>query len=182
MGVELEAYAAIVSAFRGQGDLSETKCELLGQLQSTFRISSDRHKAELRRANNDELLFTIAKRLSHGESVSAEWTRHSKRAIPLLPRLDLGLWPQSEEDDGEDGVVVGRKASRKYRILADHIVAKSRPILQMFPDPSTTQTTTTATTTAIKEDQEKKLVEEKKQMIPTPPSPQTIASNDNNNK
>lgn len=52
-----------------------------------FRISTDRHKAELRRAVNDERLFTIAKRLSHDECVTSEWLQQSRRLIPLLPRL-----------------------------------------------------------------------------------------------
>ncbi len=49
-----------------------------------FRISIERHKAELRRAANDEKLFTVAKRLSSDEQVSNEWIRCSTRLIPLL--------------------------------------------------------------------------------------------------
>ena len=82
------------------------------------RVSIDRHKAELRRASNDEKLYTIAKRFSHGECVTSEWKKQSKRLIPLLPRLEY----QSNTDD-------------YYRILADHIVSKSRPILNLYPEP-----------------------------------------------
>ncbi len=63
-------------------------------------------------------MYTIAKRLSHGECVRSEWTKQSKRLIPLLPRLEY----QSKTND-------------YYRILADHIVAKSRPILNLYPEP-----------------------------------------------
>lgn len=103
---ELEAYSILVSALRAQGDLTNEKLVLLKQLQKIFRfvhfgylairvvfwnlcllsnrISLDRHKAELRRATNDEKLFTIAKRLSCTNCVSKEWIKESKRQIPLL--------------------------------------------------------------------------------------------------
>ena len=62
-------------------------------------------------------MYTIAKRLSHGECVSSEWIKQSKRLVPLLPSL------QAESNK-----------SAYYRILADHIVAKSRPVLNLYPN------------------------------------------------
>jgi hypothetical protein len=115
--LELDAYASVVTAFRAQGDLTANKADLLRDLQMILRISVDRHKAELRRATNDEKLFTIAKRLSCGECVSKEWTRHSKRLVPLLPTLDA---PESDRS--------------YYRILADHVLAKALPVLSLYPD------------------------------------------------
>jgi len=53
-------------------------------LPNRLRISIERHKAELRRAANDEKLFTVAKRVSSDEQVSNEWIRYSTRLIPLL--------------------------------------------------------------------------------------------------
>ena len=87
-------------------------------VHSIDSISIDRHKAELRRAANDEKLYTIAKKLSHGECVSKEWIKQSKRLIPLLPNF---LHQNSK--------------AAYYRILADHIVKKASPILQVYPEP-----------------------------------------------
>jgi hypothetical protein len=118
--LELDAYAAIVNAFRAQGDLNEKKCTVLKDLQLIFRITIDRHKAECRRAMNDERLHTIAKRLSCGESVSSEWIKQSKRFVPLLPSLE------TETDS-------------YYRLLADHLLNTAMPVLSMYPDPPTQQ-------------------------------------------
>jgi len=85
--LELEAYSIVVSTFRAQGNLNSKKIQILKDLETVLRISTDRHKAELRRAVNDEKLYTIAKRLSHGECVTSEWLQQSRRMIPLLPRL-----------------------------------------------------------------------------------------------
>ena len=104
----------VISTFRAQGNLTERKLELLRELRALFRIPVDRHKAELRRAANDEALHTIARRLSHGECFSKEWSKHAKRFVPLLPRLN------TESDSF-------------YRILADHIVAKSQLVLDLYP-------------------------------------------------
>lgn len=51
----------MVGAFRAQGSLSEFKSKILKDLREAFHISDDRHKAEIRRAVNDETLSTIAK-------------------------------------------------------------------------------------------------------------------------
>jgi len=57
---ELEAYGSLVSALRAQGELSKEKRKLLQDLASTLNISMERHRAEVRRAVNDEKLATIA--------------------------------------------------------------------------------------------------------------------------
>lgn len=95
-----------------------------------FRISPDRHKAELRRASNDEKLFTIAKRLSRGECISSEWIKQSKRLVPLLPTLNTN------------------NSRIYYRILADHIVSKSQPVLNLYPSSNTDKNDTTDSDTA----------------------------------
>lgn len=58
--LELEAYAALVSALRAQGPLNTEKLKLLKDATTLLNISQDRHKAEVRRAVNDEKLNTIA--------------------------------------------------------------------------------------------------------------------------
>ncbi|XP_009954447.1 PREDICTED: protein EMSY [Leptosomus discolor] len=62
--LELEAYAGVISALRAQGDLTKEKKDLLGELSKVLSISTERHRAEVRRAVNDERLTTIAHNMS----------------------------------------------------------------------------------------------------------------------
>lgn len=50
----------MISVFRAQGPLEETRKKMLEDLRSILHISNDRHSAEARRVANDELLATIA--------------------------------------------------------------------------------------------------------------------------
>ncbi|XP_072257917.1 BRCA2-interacting transcriptional repressor EMSY isoform X6 [Pyxicephalus adspersus] len=84
--LELEAYAGVVSALRAQGDLSKEKKDLLGELSKVLSISTERHRAEVRRAVNDERLTTIAHNMS-GPNSSSEWSIEGRRLVPLMPRL-----------------------------------------------------------------------------------------------
>lgn len=56
----MEAYGNLVSALRAQGGLSTEKHKLLQDLSSALNIPQERHRAEIRRAVNDEKLATIA--------------------------------------------------------------------------------------------------------------------------
>ncbi|RMC12016.1 hypothetical protein DUI87_11149 [Hirundo rustica rustica] len=85
-GVELEAYAGVISALRAQGDLTKEKKDLLGELSKVLSISTERHRAEVRRAVNDERLTTIAHNMS-GPNSSSEWSIEGRRLVPLMPRL-----------------------------------------------------------------------------------------------
>ena len=58
--LELEAYSSVVNALRGQGDLNKERRKVLSDLSAVLNVSIDRHKAEIRRAVNDELLNTVA--------------------------------------------------------------------------------------------------------------------------
>ncbi|XP_064414057.1 BRCA2-interacting transcriptional repressor EMSY isoform X2 [Latimeria chalumnae] len=84
--LELEAYAGVVSALRAQGDLTKEKKDLLGELSKVLCISTERHRAEVRRAVNDERLTTIAHHMS-GPNSSSEWSIEGRRLVPLMPRL-----------------------------------------------------------------------------------------------
>ncbi|XP_045200175.2 BRCA2-interacting transcriptional repressor EMSY-like [Mercenaria mercenaria] len=84
--VELEAYSAIVSAFRAQGDLNKEKKKILHDLQQFLSISTERHRAEVRRAVNDEKLATIADNMSPSNTTQ-EWLIEGRRLVPLMPRL-----------------------------------------------------------------------------------------------
>ncbi|XP_072432922.1 BRCA2-interacting transcriptional repressor EMSY isoform X1 [Chiloscyllium punctatum] len=84
--LELEAYAGAISALRAQGDLTKEKKDLLAELAKVLSISTERHRAEVRRAVNDERLMTIAHHMS-GPNSSAEWSIEGRRLVPLMPRL-----------------------------------------------------------------------------------------------
>ncbi|XP_070700065.1 BRCA2-interacting transcriptional repressor EMSY [Pempheris klunzingeri] len=84
--LELEAYAGVISALRAQGDLTKDKKDLLGDLTKILGISTERHRAEVRRAVNDERLTTIAYHMS-GPNSSSEWSIEGRRLVPLMPRL-----------------------------------------------------------------------------------------------
>ncbi|XP_071040182.1 BRCA2-interacting transcriptional repressor EMSY isoform X4 [Parasteatoda tepidariorum] len=84
--LELEAYAAIINAFRAQGFLTKDKRKILQELCNVLSISMERHRAEIRRAVNDEHLNTVAERL-YGANTSAEWSIEGRRVVPLMQRL-----------------------------------------------------------------------------------------------
>ncbi|CAH1781802.1 unnamed protein product [Owenia fusiformis] len=84
--LELEAYSSLVSALRAQGDLTSAKKSFLQNAQNLFSISTERHRAEVRRAINDEKLTTIADNMS-GPVTDSEWLVEGRRLIPLMPRL-----------------------------------------------------------------------------------------------
>ncbi|XP_067007392.1 BRCA2-interacting transcriptional repressor EMSY isoform X2 [Anabrus simplex] len=84
--LELEAYGSLVSALRAQGELSKEKRKLLQDLASILNISMERHRAEIRRAVNDEKLATIAENIA-GPNTSTDWAIEGRRLVPLMPRL-----------------------------------------------------------------------------------------------
>ena len=53
----------MIDAFRAGGVLTEEKKSILESIRKILNISEERHKAEVRRAVNDELLATVNKRL-----------------------------------------------------------------------------------------------------------------------
>ncbi|XP_046401738.1 BRCA2-interacting transcriptional repressor EMSY-like isoform X2 [Ischnura elegans] len=84
--LELEAYASIITAFRAQGALTKEKKNLLKDIASELNISMERHRAEVRRAVNDEKLATIAEHMA-GPDTGTEWAIVGRRLVPLMPRL-----------------------------------------------------------------------------------------------
>nr|XP_030113947.3 BRCA2-interacting transcriptional repressor EMSY isoform X5 [Taeniopygia guttata] len=57
-----------------------------GSFANWVHISTERHRAEVRRAVNDERLTTIAHNMS-GPNSSSEWSIEGRRLVPLMPRL-----------------------------------------------------------------------------------------------
>ena len=59
---ELEAYSSVLSALRAQGELTKERRKVMNDLSNVLNIPIERHKAEVRRVINEELLNTIAAR------------------------------------------------------------------------------------------------------------------------
>lgn len=53
---ELEAYGSMISVLRAQGPLTDDKQKLLQQLAKLLHISDERHRCEIRRVANDQIL------------------------------------------------------------------------------------------------------------------------------
>ncbi|XP_069158062.1 BRCA2-interacting transcriptional repressor EMSY-like [Procambarus clarkii] len=84
--LELTTYSQVVSVLRAQGELTKEKRKLLNDLQTIFSITLERHRAEIRRAVNDEKLSTIADSLA-GPNTGVEWAVEGRRLVPLMPRV-----------------------------------------------------------------------------------------------
>ncbi|XP_014610306.1 PREDICTED: protein EMSY isoform X1 [Polistes canadensis] len=84
--LELDAYGNMVSVLRAQGILTSSKQRLLQELAKILHISNERHRAEVRRAVNDEKLTMIAEQLN-GPNTAIDWIMEGRRSTPLLPRL-----------------------------------------------------------------------------------------------
>uniref|UniRef100_A0A8D9EJ56 BRCA2-interacting transcriptional repressor EMSY n=1 Tax=Cacopsylla melanoneura TaxID=428564 RepID=A0A8D9EJ56_9HEMI len=81
--MELEAYSSIVSVLRARGPLTEEKLNFMKQCSKEFHISQERHKVEIRKASNDELLNTIAEVL-YGPNTGSKWFIEGRRLAPVL--------------------------------------------------------------------------------------------------
>ncbi|XP_044740003.1 BRCA2-interacting transcriptional repressor EMSY [Chrysoperla carnea] len=84
--LELEAYGCLVSALRAQGGLTSEKLKILKDTASALHITPERHRAEIRRAVNDEQLCTIAQ-FAEGPDTYAEWSVEGRRKVRLVPRV-----------------------------------------------------------------------------------------------
>ena len=82
---ESTAYSAVIDAFRASGPLTDEKRAVLSDLGGLLGVGVERQQAEVRRALSDELLATVALRLS-GADLSSSWEREGRRVLPLLPR------------------------------------------------------------------------------------------------
>lgn len=78
--MELEAYASVVSAFRAQGPLTAEKKSLLEDLCKLLVISQERHRAEVRRAVNEDLLSAIANSV-YGADTEKAWRLEGQKLV-----------------------------------------------------------------------------------------------------
>ncbi|XP_069825645.1 BRCA2-interacting transcriptional repressor EMSY isoform X2 [Dendropsophus ebraccatus] len=137
--LELEAYAGVISALRAQGDLSKEKKDLLGELSKVLSISTERHRAEVRRAVNDERLTTIAHNMS-GPNSSSEWSIEGRRLIPLMPRLV----PQTAFTAAANAIA--NSAGQHNSSLPDPAETGNKEVVVCY---SYTSTTSTPTSTPV---------------------------------
>ncbi|XP_043463606.1 BRCA2-interacting transcriptional repressor EMSY isoform X2 [Leptopilina heterotoma] len=84
--LELDAYASMVSVLRAQGPFTHDKRKLLEELAGVLHISNERHRAEIRRAVNDDRLTNVAEQLT-GPNTGTDWATEGRRIVPLIPRL-----------------------------------------------------------------------------------------------
>ncbi|KAM3184099.1 hypothetical protein ACTXT7_009026 [Hymenolepis weldensis] len=82
---EIEAYSKVVSAFRAQGPFTSEKKSILSDLQRLLSIGGDRHRAEVRRAVNDDELATISKCVC-GKRTDDSWFSEGRRITPIIQR------------------------------------------------------------------------------------------------
>nr|CDS28354.1 protein EMSY [Hymenolepis microstoma] len=82
---EIEAYSKVVSAFRAQGLFTSEKKSVLSDLRRLLNICGDRHRAEVRRAVNDDELATISECVS-GKRTDDSWYFEGRRITPIIQR------------------------------------------------------------------------------------------------
>ncbi|XP_077449175.1 BRCA2-interacting transcriptional repressor EMSY [Stigmatopora argus] len=138
--LELEAYAGVITALRAQGDLTKDKKDLLGELTKILGISTERHRAEVRRAVNDERLCTIAYHMA-GQNSSSEWSIEGRRLVPLMPRLV----PQTAFT-ATANAVAGATATHNASLLMPAETG-NKEVVVCYSYTSTTGTSTSSTAT-----------------------------------
>lgn len=74
----------------------------MNDLSNVLNIPIERHKAEVRRAINDELLNTIAAAITGNAANETEWAKEGRRIIPLLKRATPFTAFTSIADEGAD--------------------------------------------------------------------------------
>ncbi|KAM3869009.1 BRCA2-interacting transcriptional repressor EMSY [Diretmus argenteus] len=142
--LELEAYAGVISALRAQGDLTKDKKDLLGELTKILGISTERHRAEVRRAVNDERLTTIAYHMS-GPNSASEWSIEGRRLVPLMPRLV----PQTAFTVTANAVANATASQNASLLLPAETGNKEVVVCYSYTSTTCTSTSATATSGAI---------------------------------
>ncbi|KAM3601078.1 uncharacterized protein V6R79_007369 [Siganus canaliculatus] len=142
--LELEAYAGVISALRAQGDLTKDKKDLLAELTKILGISTERHRAEVRRAVNDERLTTIAYHMS-GPNSSSEWSIEGRRLVPLMPRLV----PQTAFTVAANAVANATANQNASLLLPAETGNKEVVVCYSYTSTTCTSTSATATSGAI---------------------------------
>lgn len=126
--LECQAYTVLVDAYRAGGVLTDEKKSSLENVAKLLNISTERHKAEVRRAVNDELLNTISTRL-HGPDSDYTWTKEGRRIIPILPRALANTGFSSIANRAAEDIC------RKNSTLLRPSQTRSAPVAPSLPKP-----------------------------------------------
>jgi len=128
--LEMEAYAGVIAAFRAQGELTWKKDSVLQDLRAMLKISDERHKMELRQADDalSLLNFPINKKQKQGnaadayesDSLSSDWESNSedetgKRKKQKTDKYQLGAFALPNSDNNQAGFVskIPQKRNKK---------------------------------------------------------------------
>ncbi|XP_066141227.1 BRCA2-interacting transcriptional repressor EMSY [Euwallacea fornicatus] len=134
--LELEAYSSLVSALRAQGSLNPDKRRILKESSVLLNISTERHKAEIRRAISDERLNTIAYHISGQLNSLEDWAQEGRRLVPLLPRA----LPQTSYSEVADEASEAAFQSNKQLPLPAHTERKRPQPQSTSPAPVLNET------------------------------------------
>lgn len=172
--LELDAYSAVVTAFRAQGDMNKSKKSILGELSSQLSISTERHRAEVRRVVNDDRLNDVAECM-HGPGTSTEWSIEGCRLVSLMPRLvPQTVFTAKATAAANQAVENNQKLPIKSEIEVLPLPTKTKglppkPTISDTKDDKTKQSASDAVNSAKLEDKLKK--RKKPNILYTKPSP-----------
>jgi len=77
----------MVSVLRAQGPFTNEKQKLLQELAKILHISNERHRAEIRRAVNDEKLATIAEQYVFYMTVNLRSLQKNKEIVQYIKNV-----------------------------------------------------------------------------------------------
>ena len=107
--LELETYSSVISTLRAQGELTKERRKVMNDLGNILNIPIERHKAEIRRAINEELLNTIAASVCGNVNNEVEWAKEGRRIIPLLNRATpITAYTKIAEEGAENAASVNK--------------------------------------------------------------------------
>ncbi|RZC40823.1 EMSY [Asbolus verrucosus] len=133
--LELEAYAHLVSALRAQGPLNPDKRKLLKDTSQVLNIPQDRHKAEVRRAVNDEKLNTIAYHVTGLTESLEDWAQEGRRSVPLIPRMAPQTAYSAIADEAAEVANLNNK-QLPHPACTERKRPPSQPVMQLMPETS----------------------------------------------
>jgi len=144
---ELEAYSAVISAFRAQGELTWKKETILQELRGVLKISEDRHKMELKRVEE-----TIS-----SSTVGYTRVRKEKRSNPY--DIDPFSSQESQSSEWESNLDEETGKLRKRQKVAKD--DQELPALMTQPLPHSDNQPATVNKLAAKVSKTKKVTKEK---------------------
>jgi len=124
--LELDAYAAVVTAFKAQGELTWKKYSLLQDLRAVLKISDDRHKMEAKRAE-DTLSYA---------SLTPTKKNKQQPGSPTTSVADVDVGSDMSESSDKESLSDGERQPKKKMKAATQ---KDLIHLNSYPLPSNEQ-------------------------------------------